>query len=99
MIEFTRTSSIAPGKVAEALAFAKEMSEYVQKKFDRKLQVMMPIGGNPHRIAWRSTYPSLALMEEFQTKTLADPQYLSILSKAATLFVPASAHDDIWRAL
>ena len=78
MILFTRTSSIAPGKLADAFAFAREISEYLEKTYDRKLQMSVPIGGNPHRIAWRSTYANLAALEEFQAKTMKDPQYLAM---------------------
>src|SRR3954469_1792095 len=99
MIHFTRTSSVAPGKVAEAMAFAGEMIDYLGTSHGQKMQLMLPIGGNPHRLCWYTSYDSLAEMEKFQAKTMADPKYLSILSKAAPLFNAGSAHDDIWRSV
>jgi len=97
MIHFTRTSSIAPGKVAEAMAFAREMSEHLAGAHSQKMQLMIPVGGNPHRLCWYTAFDTLGEMEKFQAKSLADPKYLEILGKAATLFIPGSAHDDIWR--
>lgn len=99
MIQLTRTSSVAPGKFAEGLAFAREMTEYLRGKYDFNGQVAVPVGGNPHRISWRSTHPSLAALEDFQGKTMQDPKYLAILSKAADIFIPGSAYDEIWRVL
>lgn len=99
MIRFTRTSSIAPGKLGDALAFAKQVSEFLEKEHGQKLEVMMPVGGNPHRIAWRSEYSSLGALEDFQSKTMKDPKYLEILSKAGSIFIAGTAHDEIWRTL
>jgi hypothetical protein len=98
MIHFTRTSSIAPGQVGPALAFAREMSEYLRTTYDLAVELHMPVGGNPNRVRWSSSYPSLAAMEDFQAKTMSDQKYLQILGKAATLFIAGSVHDEIWRS-
>jgi hypothetical protein len=99
MIHFTRTTSIAPGKVADALAFAGEMTEYLSSSYGQKMQLMMPVGGNPHRLCFYSSYDSLGDMEKFQSRTMGDAKYLSILGKGAGIFIPGSAHDDIWRSV
>ena len=99
MIHFTRTSSIAPGKVADAMAFAGEMIDYLSSAHGQKMTLMLPVGGNPHRLCWYTSYDNLGEMEKFQIKTMTDPKYLSILGKAAPLFIPGSAHDDIWRSI
>lgn len=99
MIHFTRTACIAPGKLGAAIAFAKEVSEYVQGKYQRKLEVSMPVGGNPHRLAWRTSYPSLEALEQFTAATMADPQYLAILHKGGDLFVAGTLNDELWRVL
>lgn len=99
MIRFTRTSSIVPGKLGEALVFAKQVSDFLEQEHGLKVELMMPVGGNPHRIAWRSEYSSLGALEDFHTKTMKDPKYLEILTKAAQIFIPGSANDEIWRTL
>lgn len=99
MIHFTRTVSVAPGKLADALAFASEVTEYLGSAYGQKMQVMMPVGGNPHRICWYTGYDSLGAMEAFQSKTMGDAKYLAILAKSATLFNAGSVHDDIWRSM
>lgn len=97
MIHFIRTSSIAPGKVADAMAFAAEMNDYLATRHGQKMVLMVPIGGNPHRLCWHTSFASLGDMETFQAKTLSDPQYLSLLGKGTNVFIPGTAHDDIWR--
>jgi hypothetical protein len=99
MIHFTRTSSVAPGKLADALSFAAEVTEYLGSAYGQKMQVMMPVGGNPHRICWYSSYETLGAMETFQSKTMGDSKYLAILAKAASIFIAGSVHDDIWRSM
>jgi hypothetical protein len=99
MIHFTRTTSIAPGKVADALTFAGEMIEFITATQGQKMQLMLPIGGNPHRLRFYTSYDTLADMEKAQAAMMADAKYLSILGKSASLFIPGSAHDDIWRSL
>jgi hypothetical protein len=98
MITFIRTAAIAPGKTMEALQFAKKVSEYIKSKHDGAPHVSTPVGGNPNRISWVSTYASLAEMEERSAKLLSDPEYLAMVASAASLFLPGTVHDEIWRS-
>jgi hypothetical protein len=52
MINFQRSGSIAPGKTAAALSFAREVTAYIKTKTGYEVKVGMPIGGNPNRICW-----------------------------------------------
>lgn len=99
MIRFVRQASIAPGKLVEALAFAKEVSEYIQKQHGLKLEVLMPVGGNPQRIAWKADYANLGAMEDMQSKLMADGKYLELSARGGLNFIAGSLHDSIWRAL
>ena len=99
MIRFVRTASIAPGKLGDALAFAKQVSEYIGNHFSVRLEIMMPVGGNPNRVAWRAEYESLGAMEEMQTKMLADPKYAELVGKGASNFIAGSVNDSIWRTM
>lgn len=99
MIRFVRSASIAPGKFAEAIAFAKQVSDYIAKKHGVRLEVMLPVGGNPQRIAWRAEYESLGAMEAAQSKTLADAKYLELVAKGANNFIAGSVNDSIWKTI
>jgi hypothetical protein len=99
MITFVRTATIAPGKVAEALAFAHQIAKLVEKITGLKVGVSMPIAGNPFRIAWVAAEPDLASVEATTSKLLSDPEYMKLSEGSASLFLPGSAHDELWRSV
>ena len=99
MIAFTRTASVAPGKLGSAVAFAREIAAHFQKTYDVKLEVLMPIGGNPNRISWAARYDSLATWESLGNKMLADPVYMAMVTQGSENFIAGSVEDSIWRTL
>jgi hypothetical protein len=99
MIAFARTASIAPGKVSDAVAFANQMAKYIKDKYGRTLQIFMPVGGNPYRIEWRTSYQDLAELESVSAKLMADTEYLGLIAKNSATFLPGSAHDEIWKSI
>lgn len=99
MVRFIRTASIAPGKVGEAIMFAKQIADYVDKSFGTKLEVMMPIGGNPNRIAWRAEYADLASVEDLMVRSSADTKYMDMVKSGGIYFIPGSVSDSIWKSI
>jgi hypothetical protein len=99
MIYFSRTASIAPGRTGDAVAFAHVISKYISENYETTLEVLMPIGGNPNRIAWRAHYDSLAQWEEATTRLAADKVYVELVAKQSNTFVPGSVQDDLWRSV
>lgn len=99
MIRFIRTASIAPGKLGDAMAFAKKVSAFIEKQTAIQMQVLLPVAGNPHRVAWTCEYASLAAMEELNAKLLGDPKYMKLLSTGKELFIAGSLNDTIWRTI
>ena len=97
MIFFVRTISIAPGKNADAMAFAHKVTQYVKDKFKRDTHISMPIGGNPNRIAFAARYKDLAEYEAVSVKSLADKNYMELVSAGADLWIAGSLRDEIWR--
>jgi len=99
MIRFVRTASIAQGKFGDAIAFAKQISEYLKRQHGLQLEVMLPVGGNPQRVAWRAEYESLAALDALQTKLLLDREYLDLVAKGSGNFIAGSLNDAIWRTI
>jgi len=99
MITYVRIASITPGKTVEALAFAHEIAELVEKITGVKVGVSMPVGGNPFRIAWAAVEPDLAAVEATWAKLLANPEYMKMAEGSPDLFLPGSAHDEMWRSV
>jgi len=99
MISITRTASIAPGKTSDAIAYSHEIAKYIKEKHSTTFEVLMPIGGNPARIAWNSRVASLAEWEALTGKLMADKKYMEIVSKHSALFLPGSVCDHLWRTV
>ena len=99
MITFVRTTSIAPGKNAEALAFAHAAIRLIKDKFGITVGLNMPIGGNPNRLAYVVTYANLTELESAMGRLVADTDYQKMLAANAQTFLPGSVHDEIWRSV
>src|SRR5271165_3314194 len=76
MITFVRTDFIAPGKQAEALAFAHQIAKLVEKITGHKVGVSIPVGGNPFRVAWVLSLPDLGAVESSLGKLLGNADYM-----------------------
>jgi hypothetical protein len=99
MITIHRSASIAPGKMVSALAFAREIAEYIKAKTGMELTIAMQIGGDPSRISWSGQNQSLAAYEEVGKKLMGDPKYLEIAAKSADLFIVGSMRDELWNSI
>jgi hypothetical protein len=99
MVTITRTAAIAPGKLGDATAYANQIAGFVKEKYSQTIEVLMPFGGNPYRIAWRLNFESLAQLEAYVAKLGADPDYLAMSASGSANFLPGSVHDEIWRTI
>jgi len=99
MITFTRTAVIAPGKTGDAIVFANQVSKYIKEKYGTTLELLMPVGGNPNRIAWQARYQNLGEWEALSAKIIADSEYMGMITKNSGTFLPGSIHDEFWRTI
>ena len=99
MITFVRTAAVAPGKLADAMAFNQQVTKLAKDKFGLDVHASTPIGGNPGRMAWTTSYPSLAEFDAMSIKINADADYQKLLAANVATFVPGSVHDELWRSV
>lgn len=99
MITFYRSAVILPGKTPKAIEFAKQVSALVKKLNGVELHVGMPVGGNPSRIGWSSSYESMAAMEAAMVKMTSSAKYWDLLNKTGDIFLAGSVTDEIWRSV
>jgi hypothetical protein len=97
MITWVRTAKTLSGRFAEGAAWAKEVSTIVERIIGKKLVVCASFGGPSGEIAWIGQFDDGAQVEETYSKVTADRDYQAALTKAQTLFVPDSPHDQMWR--
>jgi len=94
MITLVRTGTVALGKTREAMAFAHQITKMVEAKAGIKINIGLPIGGNPNRITWVASYDNLTAFESATSKLLTDADYMELTESAAPYFV--SVHDELW---
>ena len=83
MITFVQSVKIAPGKLAEMMAFSHQVVKHVKDNHGVQIQLTTPIGGNPNRIGYVMTYPNLAEFEAASTKLAADADYQKLVAANA----------------
>ena len=96
MITFVRTIVAMPGRIAETLAAAKEMSGLVKRATGVDVAVTTSVGGNVSEIAWISRHDSLAQLETINEKMFADADVRAGMKKFEGLLVPGASRDHIW---
>lgn len=58
---------------------------------------MLPVGGNPNRVAWSVRYDSLTDMEAVMAKMMSDADYAALAAEGIDYFLPGTMNDVIWR--
>jgi hypothetical protein len=99
MITFVRTAAIAPGKLPDAMAFNQQVIKLAKDKFGLDVHASTPIGGNPSRMAWTTSYPTLADFDAMSIKLNTDADYQKLIAANVANFVPGSLHDELWRSV
>ncbi len=99
MIRWTRGARINPGQFLQSVQWAKEVTEFVNKKYKIKVSVYMDYFGEYGTIRWFCDYADLAALEKVGNQLLLDQEYLQKVSKGADYLIPGSASDTVMRAL
>jgi len=85
--------------MAEAMAYAQQITKLVKEKYGVQISLSVPIGGNPDRLAFVSPHASLAEVESIGAKLLSDAEYMRLLAANAQTFLPGATHDELWMSV
>jgi hypothetical protein len=99
MIRFTRSAQLNPAKFMEAITWAKEVAEFMNKKYGIQMTVYINNFGEYGKIHWISDYNDLAAMEKFGKQFLADPEYWTKISRGSDLLMRGSVFDTVMQSL
>lgn len=99
MIIWTRTSTIAPGKLREAMVWSKSVNEIVGGPGSSAIEVQLPIAGCPMRVRWMVRHESLAAFEQSRAALMQNPKWLEHLAAGQPYFLPGSQDDEIWQSV
>ncbi len=100
MIRWIRTGQIAAGKTLPAIAWAKEIAEYVKKyEGSSTCDVFMDAFGEVGTIRWIIDYEDFASMEKVQNQVMSDPEFHQKAEKTRELFIEGKVHDVVMRSI
>jgi hypothetical protein len=95
-MNWIRTAKTHPGNVAEGVVWAKEIAVVVEHITKKRLVVCTTFGGTTGEIAWIGQFDNSAQIEDAYLKIISNGDYQAALTKAKLLFIPGSAHDQMW---
>lgn len=96
MVRFMRSALAVIGKAPEAMAFAKEIGDYVRDTFDVDIKVFMESDGT---LYWITDYPDFETYGSKRAAITADAGYWAIIAKAEGLLLDGSVQDTVLTAL
>jgi hypothetical protein len=92
MVRFQRSLQAVVGKFPQAVSFAIEITEYVNKRYQTDLKVFTDSKGC---IFWITDYPDYATFGEVRSQITKDQGYWEIVAKAEGVFIDESLHDTV----
>lgn len=100
MIRWIRTARIAPGKLQEALQWAKELREYTKTKFQggADVKIFLERYGDLGVICWMADFENLATLELAGHAIEGDTGYQERLIAAAEWLLPG-AFDKLYLSI
>lgn len=100
MIRWIRTGQIAGGNLISAIAWAKEMAEFVKKYKDiSSIDVFMDTFGEVGTIRWIVDYEDFASFEKVQKQIMSDQEFHKRTENAPKLFIEGKTNDVIMSSL
>lgn len=100
MIRFERTLRAVGGKGREAIAWAQEVTAYLNGKFGQaNFQVFTQRFGEINTISWQADFDSLASLDNYQQAVNVDMGYWELVDKTDGLFLEGSIHDTVLESL
>ena len=104
MIHHRRTTQIAPGRQADAVARAHEWAAIFKEAAGVDVRVSVVTTGTLGRLCSSSDYESMGAREAAEAKAYGNPKAKALMAKqnqeyrdGTNPFVPGSIHIEFWR--
>jgi uncharacterized alpha/beta hydrolase family protein len=100
MIRWTRSLRVTSVKYfPQAIQWAKEIAEYVSKKYKIQVSVYLDSFGEIGTIRWFCDYADLATMEKVMNQIEADQEYWQKAIQASDFIMQTSVYDTVMRPI
>jgi hypothetical protein len=97
MVRWTRSARIAGGKGVQAMQWAKEITEWANKKYNLQMKVYMDYFGELGTRRWFVDYENLTALEKSSDQLLGDQEYWQEINQATDLLAEDSGFDTVMR--
>ena len=87
MVRWVRTGRAKAGKMSQAVQWAKEIAEYINKKYGVTVSAFADVFGEIDTIRWYVDYANLDAIEKLRSELILDRDYLKKVSPVAELFI------------
>lgn len=96
MHRFTRTARFSAGKEAGAIALARKLTDYGNKKFkDLNMKLYLVQFGQVNTLQWSFEVPDLNEVQKKFVQMMQDPEYVALLATASGLFMDGTTQDTL----
>jgi hypothetical protein len=96
MVRFQRTAIARGANVLKAIEWAKEITEFINKKYPQgKLQLFTGRFAPYGTIYWAADFEDFAALDRLMEAITADQEYWALLSKAEGLFLEGRGSDVV----
>jgi hypothetical protein len=92
MVRFIRSAVPVIGHHPDAIAFGKEITEYVRAKYGTDTQLFVDSEGT---LYWITDYQDHAAFGEVRTAIVSDPGYWEIVNRAKGLLLDGTIADTV----
>ncbi|UCF98163.1 MAG: hypothetical protein JSV89_01185 [Spirochaetaceae bacterium] len=99
MVYFVRSDRFVGSKAQEAIGWALKVADYVNKKYDTNVEVLMNVTGIQTELHWLARGKSVGEIEELFGKLLSDPEYQKLLGETEGMFVDGTLKDHYYRSV
>ena len=99
MVYFVRSDRFVGSKAQEAIAWSLKVADFIGKKYDTKVEVLMNVTGVQTEVHWLGRGESVGEIEKLFGKLLADTEYMKLLGEAEGLFVDGTIRDHYYRSV
>jgi len=99
MIRWMRSGQVAHPKYPQAMQWAKEITEFVNKKYRIQTSVYFETFGKVGTIRWFTDHADFAAYEKVRNQYLADQEYWQIVNRSAELFIQGSFFDTVMQSI
>lgn len=91
-----RSFGLLGGRMAVYMPYCREFLQY-HKSNGVNYEAQIAFGGESNRLTLVARYESMAALETYYRKVMADPAFQAIATKSAEHVVTGSTRDDFWR--